>query len=198
VEADWSSASYWYAIAALSEEADFTIKGLLNPSLQGDAIIADIFTFFGIKTEYTDEGIHLTKTRIKNEHFSFDFSDCPDLAQTAAVVAAALKIPSFFNGLHTLRIKETDRIAALKNELHKFGTAVEVVNEKCFDLKFSEDQNNNKPKIISTYDDHRMAMAFAALAIQQEIIIDEPSVVKKSYPDFWNDLKKMGFVIEEN
>ena len=101
IEGDWSAASYWYAMAALSAEADLTIKGLNHPSLQGDSILADIFTFFGIKTEYISDGIRITKNRIKDEHFGFDFSDCPDLAQTLAVVVSALNIPALFNGLHT-------------------------------------------------------------------------------------------------
>ena len=196
VEADWSSASYWYAIAALSEDADFTIKGLKHPSLQGDAIVADIFTFFGIKTEYIPDGIHITKQRVKDEHFGFDFSDCPDLAQTIAVVVSALKIPAMFNGLHTLRIKETDRIEALKVELKKFGVEVEILNDNS--IKIQRTSSIGHPASISTYDDHRMAMAFASLAMKLDSLeIEQPDVVKKSYPDFWNDLKSVGFVIEE-
>jgi 3-phosphoshikimate 1-carboxyvinyltransferase len=196
IEADWSSASYWYAIAALSDEVDFTIKGLKNPSLQGDAIVSDIFTFFGVKTAYISDGIHLTKTRIKDEHFGFDFSDCPDLAQTAAVVAGALQIPAFFNGLHTLRIKETDRVNALKNELAKVGIEVEILNDNS--IKVNPTPNIQHPTSVKTYEDHRMAMAFAALATKLDsIIIEQPDVVKKSYPNFWNDLKKVGFVVEE-
>ncbi|OFY84964.1 MAG: 3-phosphoshikimate 1-carboxyvinyltransferase [Bacteroidetes bacterium RIFCSPLOWO2_12_FULL_35_15] len=196
VEADWSSASYWYAAAALSKEADLTIKGLRNPSIQGDAIVENIFPFFGVKTEYTDEGVRLTKIRVKDEHFGFDFSDCPDLAQTIAVVASALKIPAFFNGLHTLRIKETDRIQALKNELHKFGVEIEIVSDNA--IKINPSAFCNTDSAIKTYEDHRMAMAFATLAMQVDsIIIEDPSVVKKSYPDFWTDLKSLGFVVEE-
>ncbi len=196
IEGDWSSASYWYAIAALSTEADFIIKGLNHPSLQGDSIVADIFTFFGIKTEYTDDGILLTKTRIKNEHFGFDFSDCPDLAQTIAVVVSTMQIPAFFNGLHTLRIKETDRSVALKNELKKINVDVEILNDNSLKINSAESLNL-LPLPFATYEDHRMAMAFAALAITCETItIEHPDVVQKSYPDFWNDLKKAGFVVE--
>jgi 3-phosphoshikimate 1-carboxyvinyltransferase len=196
IEGDWSAASYWYAFAALSEEADLTIKGLKNPSLQGDAIIADVFTFFGVKTEYTNDGIRLTKMRVKDELFGFDFSDCPDIAQTVAVTAGALNIPVFFNGLHTLRLKETDRLIALKNEMKKMGIEVEIVNETS--IKFLSSSDLHQPESISTYDDHRMAMAFAALALKfDSILIEQPDVVKKSYPGFWNDLKKIGFVIEE-
>jgi len=197
IEADWSSASYWYAIAALAEEADFIIKGLNHPSLQGDAIVADIFTFFGIKTAYTDDGIHLKKSPIKDEHFGFDFSDCPDLAQTVAVVVSVLQIPAFFNGLHTLRIKETDRITALKNELKKINVEVVILNDHSLKIILpTQVHTPNAP--IATYEDHRMALAFAAIAMKLDyVIIEHPDVIQKSYPGFWNDLKKTGFLIEE-
>jgi len=196
VEADWSSASYWYAIAALAKEVDFEIHGLKHPSLQGDAVVADIFTFFGIKTYYTPDGIHLTKIKGRKVHFGFDFYDCPDLAQTIAVVVSALNIPALFNGLHTLRIKETDRIIALKNELNKLGVDVEILNDNAMEITPPSSINCNAS--IVTYDDHRMAMAFAALAIKLDsITIEHPEVVKKSYPDFWKDLKSVGFTIEE-
>lgn len=196
IEGDWSAASYWYAFAALSEEADLTILGLKNPSLQGDAIVADVFTFFGIKTEYIDNGIRLTKMRVKDELFGFDFSDCPDIAQTVAVTAGALQIPAFFNGLHTLRIKETDRLIALRNEMKKMGIEVEIVNDKT--IKILPSTSLQKPSAISTYDDHRMAMAFASLAMRfDSVIIQQPDVVNKSYPGFWDDLKKVGFIVEE-
>ena len=200
VESDWSSASYWYAIAALSKDADFTIKGLKHPSLQGDAIVADIFTFFGIKTEYVTGGIHLTKIKSKTEHFGYDFSDCPDLVQTIAVVANALGTSALFNGVHTLRIKETDRITALKNELNKLGAEIKIINDNSIELfpKPASTDLNTPNLIINTYNDHRMAMAFSALAMQfDSIVIDQPEVVKKSYPDFWEDLKSVGFAIEE-
>lgn len=197
VEGDWSAASYWYAMVALSAEADLTIKGLKHPSLQGDAILADVFTFFGVKTEYIPDGIRITKNRIKDEHFGFDFSDCPDIAQTVAVVVSALNIPALFNGLHTLRIKETDRIQALKTELKKVGTEVEILNDNS--IKISPTSLIPSPSSIQTYEDHRMAMAFAALAMKlNEISIEDPGVVKKSYPNFWNDLKSLGFVIKES
>ena len=196
IEADWSSASYWYAIAALSNEVDFTIRGLKHPSLQGDAIVADIFTFFGIKTEYIHDGIHITKTPVRDEHFGFDFSDCPDLAQTIAVVASALKVPTFFNGLHTLRIKETDRIEALKNELGKFGVEVEILNDNS--IQINPGSGVSGEGTIKAYDDHRMVMAFSSLAMKLDsITVDQPETVTKSYPGFWNDLRAVGFKIEE-
>ena len=201
IEADWSAASYWYGMVALSKEADFKIMGLLNSSLQGDSIVADLFTFLGVKTEYIENGIRLTKTRIKDEHFGFNFSDCPDLAQTIAVVASALKIPAFFNGLHTLQIKETDRVGALKKELKKLGTEIEILNESCINIKYEDFliDKITEPISISTYEDHRMAMAFSMLAIHDlnSICIEHPEVVKKSYPDFWKDFKKVGFEIKE-
>lgn len=200
VESDWSSASYWYAIAALSQDVDFTIKGLKHPSLQGDAVVADIFTFLGIKTEYITGGIHLTKIKSKTDHFGYDFSDCPDLVQTVVVVANALGISVLFNGVHTLRIKETDRITALKNELNKLGAEIKIINDNSIELfpKPASTVPTTQNLIINTYNDHRMAMAFSALAMQfDHIIIDQPEVVRKSYPDFWKDLKDVGFIIEE-
>lgn len=197
VEADWSSAAYWHAIAALAEEVDFTIKGLKHPSLQGDSIVGDIFTFLGVKTEKIEDGIHLKKIKSHKEHFGFDFSDCPDLAQTCAVAVSALNIPALFNGVHTLRIKETDRIIALKNELNKIGVEVEILNDNSIEIN-PQSTLISPSSAINTYDDHRMAMAFAVLAMKLDsITIEHPEVVKKSYPDFWNDLKNVGFIIEE-
>ena len=196
IDGDWSAASYWYAFAALAEEADFTIKGLHHPSLQGDAILADVFTFFGVKTEFTEEGVHLSKMRVKDEHFGFDFSDCPDIAQTAALVVSGLNIPAYFNGLHTLRIKETDRIEALVAELAKVGVKAEIRNENA--IRIGPAAALIQPASIATYDDHRMAMSFATLAMKLDsIVIEHPEVVKKSYPSFWEDLKKVGFIVEE-
>jgi 3-phosphoshikimate 1-carboxyvinyltransferase len=197
VEADWSSASYWYAIAAVSEHADLTIHGLNHKSLQGDSIVANLFSFFGIKTEFIADGIRITKNRIKDEHFGFDFSDCPDIAQTIAVVVSALNIPSLFNGLNTLRIKETDRIEAMKVELKKIGTEVEILNGNSVKIN-SQTINCEVSVNISTYEDHRMAMAFSALAMKlNSISIEDPEVVKKSYPNFWQDLKNIGFEVIE-
>ncbi len=196
VEADWSAASYWYALVALSEEANLTINGLKYPSLQGDAILADVFTFFGVKTEYIPGGIKISKNRIKDEHFGFDFSDCPDIAQTVAVVVSALNIPALFNGLHTLKIKETDRVQALKTELKKLGTEVEILDDAS--VKITPSATLQPPSTIHTYDDHRMAMAFAALSMKGEVTIDDGEVVKKSYPAFWDDLKSIGFVVKED
>jgi 3-phosphoshikimate 1-carboxyvinyltransferase len=200
VEGDWSSASYWYAFAALAKEADFVIKGLKNPSLQGDAVVADFFSFFGVRTEYIPEGVHLTKFRSGIEHIGFDFSDCPDLVQTAAVVASASGISTLFNGVHTLRIKETDRITALKNELCKLGAEIKINSDDSIEIipKLTTDLSMLEAPVIDTYNDHRMAMAFAAFAlVLDSIVIDNSEVVKKSYPGFWSDLKSVGFIVEE-
>jgi 3-phosphoshikimate 1-carboxyvinyltransferase len=196
VDGDWSAASYWYSIAALADEVDFTIHGLKHPSLQGDAIVSEIYSFFGVKTEFIENGIRLTKTKVKDEHFGYNFSDCPDIAQTVAVTAAALNIPFYFNGLHTLKIKETDRLLALQNELKKCNVQVNIENNNS--LMLTTNNLNTAPITINTYDDHRMAMAFAPLALKlNAITIEHPEVVKKSYPNFWNDLKSVGFIIEE-
>lgn len=195
IEADWSAASYWYSMAALSNECDLTIKGLNHPSLQGDSIVSDLYTFFGVKTNFAQNEIHLSKIKVNDKHFGFDFSDCPDIAQTAAVTASALEIPMLLNGLHTLRIKETDRIIALKNELEKIGITVDIIHNT---IEVKPNKLNSLPPTIKTYNDHRMAMAFATLAMKLDaIIIENPEVVKKSYPEFWNDLKKIGFLMEE-
>ena len=196
VDGDWSAASYWYSMVAIAEEADLKIMGLKHPSLQGDAIVSELYSFFGVKTNYIENGIHLTKIKVKDEHFGYNFSDCPDIAQTATVTAAALKIPAFFNGLSTLKIKETDRLQALKNELKKFNCEVLIIDEQAIQiepLNFADHKST-----INTYEDHRMAMAFAPLALKTESIqIEQPEVVGKSYPNFWNDLKALGFEIKE-
>ncbi|MGB3947661.1 MAG: 3-phosphoshikimate 1-carboxyvinyltransferase [Bacteroidia bacterium] len=200
IEGDWSSASYLYACVALAEQADITIKGLKNPSLQGDAIVADLFVFFGVKTEYVEGGIRLTKIKSRIEEFVYDFSDCPDLVQTVAVVVSALGIKSLFNGVHTLKIKETDRITALQNELKKINTTLNIKGDNAFEIFPSVENKNNTSSTIEflTYNDHRMAMAFAPLAIvYNNVKIESSEVVKKSYPDFWNDFKCIGFTVKE-
>ncbi len=192
-EADWSAASYWYSMVALADEADLHIKGLKKVSLQGDAVARDLARFFGVHTEYTEEGVRLSKKTSFREHFGFNFSDCPDLAQTFAVLTSALGIPSLFNGLSTLRIKETDRVQALKDELEKAGTELRVVDDgtvMILPAKF-------KPGlVVKTYKDHRMAMAFAPLAMLAPVRIEDPEVVKKSYPSFWDDLRSLGFEVK--
>ncbi len=197
VEPDWSAASYWYSIAALSEHAEIELPHLRKYSLQGDSRITEIMANFGISSTFSNNSVVLKKEAraFKNKHF--DLKDCPDLAQTVIVCCAALGYNASFTGLETLKIKETDRILALQNELAKIG--VKLLEENltytldCSHLYFPE-------KItIKTYEDHRMAMAFAPLALLiNEVEIEEPDVVAKSYPHFWDDLKKAGFEVEQS
>jgi 3-phosphoshikimate 1-carboxyvinyltransferase len=190
VESDWSAASYWYSMAALADEAEILLLGLKEKSLQGDKAIVDIAKYFGVESEFTDKGVILKKTiaeEIPNN--IIDFSDCPDLAQTIAVIAAAQGKELTMKGLQSLRIKETDRISAIQHELHKFG--IEAFVQHDTDL-YIRPQTLHKPnKSIATYKDHRMAMAFAPLALHFDIEIQEPEVVAKSYPHFWEDMAKV-------
>ncbi len=197
VEGDWSSASYWYAFAALSSSVELTIKGLKQKSLQGDSKAERIFNFLGVNTEFGDGEIYLTKGTLKSsEEFKYDFLNCPDLAQTAATVSSALQVNAIYTGLHTLRIKETDRSAALQTELEKLGVDVKLIGDDAMEI--TPGKLVQQPASIATYEDHRMAMAFAVFALVCDYVdIEEPAVVKKSYPDFWKDLENMGFVIEE-
>lgn len=195
VESDWSSASYWYLMAALSENADLVINDLRHESLQGDSVLPVLFENFGVKTEYIEEGIHLTKSYHKTDHFEYDFAHNPDLAQSVAVCCAGLNIPAELKGLKSLKIKETDRLIALQNEISKLGNPVKITEDEIDILP----RTNKKlqPLIIKTYNDHRMAMSFAPLAmIIPEVMIDSPDVVSKSYPGYWDDLQKVGFEIE--
>lgn len=200
VEADWSSASYWYGIAALANEAEINLYGLSKNSLQGDAVVQDIYKSFGVKTEFIRNGIRLTKSLHHSitSSFDFDFENCPDIAQTVAVTCAALNVEAKFTGLKTLRIKETDRIFALQQELTKLGFNVEVDGDDLIINRYSEKPKKlNKWSNVSvdTYDDHRMAMAFAPLALIAPITINDEDVVVKSYPDFWKDLKGVEFLV---
>ena len=193
VEADWSAASYYFSLAALADEADIQVNGLFEKSLQGDAVIAEISKDFGIDTFYNDNGIRIVKTDRKTVScLTYDFTECPDIAQTVAVICGGLETAAKFTGLKTLRIKETDRIEALRIELAKVGvkiTPLDLGNDQGMDII-------GKAKIdhptFATYEDHRMAMAFAPLALLGEITIEEPDVVKKSYPEFWDDLNVLG------
>ena len=191
IEADWSSASYWYSMAALAKEVDLKIYGLKEKSLQGDAVITSIYSFFGVHTDFFDDGIRLSKVNYLSKEYNFDCADCPDIAQTIAVTACGLGEPIILSGLKTLRIKETDRIQALINELKKINCVAEEIREGV--LKITPGKLPNDIPAFKTYYDHRMAMAFAPLAMLNKITIENPAVVKKSYPSFWNDLKKTGF-----
>ena len=200
VEGDWSGVSYWYQIAALASKARIEIKSLKENSLQGDAQCAAIFAKLNIKTEYLKEGIRIYKEGTLPEHFDFDFLENPDLVQTLAVTCVMLKIPFQFTGTQSLRIKETDRILALQNELGKFGVLLKYTNDGTLSWDGTFPGEIQNTPIISTYHDHRMALAFAPIAATgNDIIINDPGVVIKSYPSFWEDLKKLGFeIIEES
>lgn len=201
VEADWSAASYYYSIAAIADEVDLQLHGLFEESTQGDSAIADIMTALGVETSYHDDCIHLTKSEAVQASFEYDFIKCPDLAQTIVACCAAIGTQGVFTGLQTLRIKETDRIAALKAELGK-GNAFFNQLPARFSPKSGKEyhmidgQFNPETATIETYEDHRMAMAFAPLSMICPLTIEEEDVVNKSYPAFWEDLGTLGFEVE--
>jgi 3-phosphoshikimate 1-carboxyvinyltransferase len=195
-EADWSAASYYYSIAALSNSAEISLVGLQEMSLQGDAVVAQIFKQLGVYTTYFGESIVLKKEAgfVLPKTITYDFIECPDLAQTVVAVCGALGIDGLFSGLSTLKIKETDRIAALSIELAKLNISFKDLQEG--EATLGGSVSNRKEVSIATYEDHRMAMAFAPLSIlTKSMIIEEPEVVNKSYPKFWEDLKKLGFTV---
>jgi len=197
VESDWSSASYWYSIIALSEVGtQITLSSYKVNSLQGDCALIEIYKDFGVETIFNnDNSISISKVNFKNQKsLIFNLQSSPDIAQTIAVTCFGLGIGCDLYGLHTLKIKETDRLEALKAELIKLGAEISVTNESLH-LKPSTSINENIA--IKTYQDHRMAMAFVPLALLVPITIEEAEVVSKSYPDFWIDLKKIGFKMEE-
>jgi len=197
VEPDWSAASYWYSIAALADEAEISLPALKEKSLQGDSQIQKIMKIFGIATSKTETGILISNLGLSLEtNQVLDLKTCPDLAQTIVVIAAALGKNMSFTGLETLKIKETDRIKALQNELAKIGV---TFTESNLVYTLNTDELHFPKKItVATYEDHRMAMAFAPLALLiDEVEIEEMQVVEKSYPYFWEDLKKAGFEVKE-
>lgn len=197
VESDWSAASYWYEMAALLDDSRIELKGLFRDSMQGDSKVSDLFLDLGVATEYTKDGVILTKTGRKTKKLFHNFVSEPDLAQTFAVTCCMMEIPFMFTGLQTLKIKETDRIEALKNELKKLGYLLYDREDSILEWDGERCEPEANP-VIKTYEDHRMAMAFAPAAIKLDHInIAEPKVVTKSYPHFWDDLKSVGFTIEE-
>lgn len=205
IESDWSGASYWYEMVALSKDRDAEVKltGLMDGSMQGDSTTRYIFSLLGVKTTFETQkkGVPQMVTLKKNGRgvgkLEYDFVNAPDLAQTFVVTCAALDIPFHFKGLSTLKIKETDRIAALKKEMMKLGYVIHDANAS----ELYWDGERCEPDLqagIDTYEDHRMALAFAPYALRQDgLIINNPQVVTKSYPKFWDDLKLVGFNIEE-
>lgn len=204
VEADWSAASYYYALAAFSDKLDLRLNGVFTESLQGDAVLMQMGNYFGIKTEPTEGGIRLTKSgEAVQPLFEWDFVRCPDIAQTLAVMCAGTEATGLFTGLETLFIKETDRVAALKHELEKVGVYFFKIpprlaskNPKDFFMVEGMAYFEKTPT-FETYEDHRMAMSFAPLSMFAPIQIAEPNVVVKSYPKFWEDLESLGFNILE-
>ncbi len=186
VESDWSSASYFYSIVAMSENANLTLYAYKKNSLQGDSSLADIYRHFGVKTEYEENSITLSKSLKKTENIHLDLVNSPDLAQTIAVTCFGTGTGCDLTGLHTLKIKETDRLVALQNELQKLGATIEITDES---LHLKPTRSIKKDIPIKTYNDHRMAMAFAPLSMKVPIKIKDAEVVSKSYPDFWKDLE---------
>lgn len=207
IENDWSASSYWYEIAALmniaKSDTKITLTGLMDGSRQGDSAIRYMFSVLGVKTSFaTRKKLVPTNVALKAQkctmpRFDFDFINQPDLAQTLVVCTALMGIPFRFSGLQTLRIKETDRIAALKKEMKKLGYVLDDSEEGVLSWDGTRCEPEKKPA-IDTYEDHRMAMAFAPAAILfPGLIINNPEVVSKSYPKFWEDLKEAGWEIKE-
>ena len=196
VESDWSSASYFYSIVALSEiGSKITLSAYKKDSLQGDSVLVEIYKDFGVETIFSDTSIQIKKTsdcQLSTIHC--ELSNAPDIAQTIAVTCFGLGIGCHLTGLHTLKIKETDRLEAMKTELSKLGADVEVTD---IDLSLQTSSRIYSDISIDTYNDHRMAMAFGPLALKTALIINNAEVVSKSYPDFWEDLKKLQFNVEE-
>ncbi len=204
IENDWSAASYWYEMAALygPGAAKVRLGGLMDASKQGDSIVKHIFSLLGVKTTFSDHEedkptlVTLIPRPGSVNRLDFDFNNCPDLAQTVVVTCCALNIPFHFKGLSSLKIKETDRIEALKRELRKVGYVVNSINDSEMYWDGTRCEATMLP--IDTYEDHRMAMAFAPLSVKfPDIRINNPEVVSKSYPTYWEDLKSAGFAIQE-
>lgn len=197
VESDWSAASYWYAMAAMSHDAEVTLLGLSRNSKQGDSNLVNLFSDLGVSTEFTDDGVVIRNTGKVTKKFFHNFINEPDLAQTFTAVCCFLNIPFIFSGVQSLKIKETDRIAALITEMKKFGFVLKETDSRMLEwdgeLCFKEDN-----PVVDTYEDHRMAMSLSLAAMRYgSVVINDPHVVGKSYPEFWNDLKSAGFKIEE-
>jgi 3-phosphoshikimate 1-carboxyvinyltransferase len=191
IEPDWSAASYWFAFAALAQQGEVILPDMALRSIQGDRVIMDIMEPLGVKAEPRGNSLLL----VKKEHqqmLTWNFTNCPDLAQTVAVVCAAKGIRATFTGLESLRIKETDRIQALRQELSKIGA--DFVEENGSWILIPAENPVLHPTTFNTYLDHRMAMAFAPLAAHMDITIENPKVVDKSYPAFWEDVRALGFV----
>ncbi len=197
VESDWSAASYWYEMVTLMPKSEVTLLGLQKNSNQGDANLVNLFKDLGVATEFIAEGVIIRNEGKRTKKFFHNFRNEPDLAQTFAASCCFLNVPFIFSGIESLRIKETDRIAALENELKKLGYILKI-NQNIEMLEWDKEQcMPEENPVIETYEDHRMALCLAPAAIKfGKVIIDKPQVVNKSYPNFWTDLKKAGFIIE--
>ena len=193
IESDWSSASYFYSVAALSNQAEIKLSSFFEDSLQGDAEVRNIYRkYFGVETKFEGNKIILSKKNHPDfDLIELDLNTTPDIAQTIAATCAGLKIKCKLTGLETLKVKETDRLNALQNELQKLGAETSVTNDSLEIMRFSETIETPK---IKTYSDHRMALSFAPLALIRDIEIENPEVVEKSYPNFWKDLSKIEFI----
>lgn len=196
VESDWSAASYWYAMMALSRNAEIELLGLFKNSLQGDSAGAKLFAQLGVGTTFTERGVLLRRNGNSVKKLNYNFVNEPDLAQTFVVACVLMNTPFRFTGLQSLKIKETDRIEALKTELRKLGYLLTDSNDSILEWNGERCEPEEHP-VIATYEDHRMAMAFApaALVRPEGIEIANPEVVSKSYPHFWEDLKAAGYSI---
>ncbi len=190
VESDWSSASYFYSIVAMGKVGtEVSLSAYKKDSLQGDSVLSEIYTSFGVSTTYKENTVILKKEEeSKNNKVTFDLSNAPDIAQTIAVTCFGLGVACHLTGLHTLKIKETDRLEALKAELSKLGAQISVTDKT---LTLDASDAINSEVAIDTYNDHRMAMAFAPLALKTSILINDAEVVSKSYPDFWKDMEAL-------
>jgi 3-phosphoshikimate 1-carboxyvinyltransferase len=195
VEGDWSGASYWFGFTALAREASVYLPGMIDKSLQGDRAIVEIMNMLGVKAAFDDAGVHLTKNNLSRpSSIEWDFTDCPDLAQTVLPVCAAKGIVGMFTGLESLYIKETDRVAALRAELAKINATIVEPKQGVWRLEPGKVDGIRHIE-IETYHDHRMAMGLAPLATLMDVTIKSPDVVNKSYPGYWEDVKAVGFNI---
>lgn len=196
VESDWSSASYFYSIIALADVgSSITLSAYKRDSLQGDSVLAKIYTQLGVETVFGNNTVELKKIReAEIDSLNVDLADAPDIAQTISVTCFGLGIGCHLTGLHTLKIKETDRLEALNTELSKLGAPISVTDK---DLTLQPSDKIKSDVAIDTYNDHRMAMAFAPLALKTDLFINDAEVVSKSYPDFWKDLKQLQIGVKE-
>ena len=192
VESDWSSASYFYSIVALSPVGtQINLSTYKKDSLQGDAVLQEIYTHLGVQTTFEGSKINLKKINTNlPDSLDLDLANAPDIAQTIVVTCLGLQTKCHLSGLHTLKIKETDRLEALKNEIYKFGTSIDITDDS---LHLSNPKPLKSGAVVETYNDHRMAMAFAPLALRTDFYIKEAEVVSKSFPDFWDNLEELGF-----